>query len=79
MNEYFTALLDYCRENVESFDKRFSRAFCRHIERCIPIYLACPSFTDEVSDAIDEYCDIEDIEPNDIDIEEFFIMVAYDE
>lgn len=71
MEQYFSDILDYCKDNVERFETRLNRAFCKHIERGIPLYLANESFTLAVQDSIDEWCDLEEVDTDLIDIEDF--------
>lgn len=71
MENYFVDILDYCKDNIERFETRLNRAFCKHIERGIPLYLANESFTLAVQDFIDEWCDLEEVDTDLIDVEDF--------
>ena len=75
METRFKEVFDYCADNIERLEKRISRAFCRHIERGIPIYLANEGLTLEIQDSIDEWCDLEEVDSDQIDIEEFMEWV----
>ena len=75
---YYNSILDYCKDNIENFEKKLSRAFIKHIERGIPLYLANESFTLAVQDSIDEWGEFEEIDTDEIDVEDFLIW-ALDE
>ena len=71
MEQHFSDILDYCKDNIERFENRLNRAFCKHIEKGIPFYLANESFTLAIQDSIDEWCDLEEVDVDLIDVEEF--------
>ena len=78
MGTYYFSILEYCKGNIEDFDEKLSRAFIKHIERGIPLYLANDSFTLSVQDCIDEWGEFEEIDTDEIDVEDFLIW-ALDE
>lgn len=71
MEQHFADILDYCKDNVRGFETRLNKAFCRHIEKGIPFYLANESFTLAVDDSIEEWCELEEVDNDLIDTEEF--------
>lgn len=71
MEKYFADILDYCKDNIERFETRLNKAFCKHIEKGIPFYLANESFSLAVQDSLDEWGEFEDVETDSIDVEEF--------
>lgn len=71
MEQHFADILNYCNDNIKGFENRLNRAFCRHFEQRIPLYLASESLTLAVQDCIDEWCDCEEVDSDLIDVEEF--------
>lgn len=71
MEQHFADILDYCKDNIRGFETRLNKAFCRHIERGIPLYLANESFTLAVQDSLDEWGEFEEVDADSIDVEEF--------
>ena len=74
MEEMYKSLAEYCRENIEDYDEKVSYALGQIDKWRAPLHMVDNSLFMEISDAIDDWCD-----ENDYDVDEVGADIEVDE
>lgn len=70
MERYYSEILAYCAENIENFAERLTAAFDDIYRYHAPLNGVAPGLESEMWDCIEEFCEDNDLDAEDIYIED---------
>lgn len=70
MDINYKKLDQYCREHIEDYDEKVSMAWGYIYRMRCPLWMAFPILYDEMLEVLSDYCEDNEIDIDEIDIEE---------
>jgi hypothetical protein len=65
-----TDFLNYCKSNIEDFGERRSFAINEMYRKRDPLWMVAEELSNDMQNALEDYCYDNDLNPEDYDIEE---------